>query len=108
MPGRIGQVTSSRLRRSRRGSLRPGELAQGAVMGALCAVSAIISVIVPFAAGLALLGTVPTGLLAYCYRLRVLMAATVAASVIAFLIAGLGGFMTVVHGVYIGGLTGVI
>jgi energy-coupling factor transporter ATP-binding protein EcfA2 len=77
-------------------------------MGALCAVIAIISVIVPFAAGLALLGTVPTGLLAYRYRLRVLMAATVAASVIAFLIAGLGGFMTVIHGVYIGGLTGII
>ena len=77
-------------------------------MGALCAVIAIISVAVPFAAGLALLGTVPTGLLAYRYRLRVLVAATVAAGVIAFLIAGLGGFMTVVHCVYIGGLTGVI
>jgi energy-coupling factor transport system ATP-binding protein len=77
-------------------------------MGALCAVIAIISVVVPFAAGLALLGNVPTGLLAYRYRLRVLMAAAVAAGVIAFLIAGLGGFMTVVHCVYIGGLTGVI
>ncbi len=77
-------------------------------MGALCAVIAIISVVVPFAAGLALLGTVPTGLLAYRYRLRVLMAATVAAGVVAFLIAGLGGFMTVVHCVYIGGLTGMI
>ena len=77
-------------------------------MGALCAVIAIISVVVPFAAGLALLGTVPTGLLAYRYRLRVLMAATVAAGMIAFLIAGLGGFLTVVHCVYIGGLTGFI
>lgn len=77
-------------------------------MGALCAVIAIISVAVPFAAGLALLGTVPTGLLAYRYRLRVLVAATVAAGVIAFLIAGLGGFMTVIHCVYIGGLTGII
>ncbi|ORW28054.1 cobalt ABC transporter ATP-binding protein [Mycobacterium paraense] len=83
-------------------------MAQASVMGALCAVIAIISVAVPFAAGLALLGTVPTGLLAYRYRLRVLVAATVAAGVIAFLIAGLGGFMTVVHCVYIGGLTGVI
>jgi energy-coupling factor transport system ATP-binding protein len=36
------------------------------------------------------------------------MAATVASGVIAFLIAGLGGFMTVVHCVYIGGLTGFI
>ena len=77
-------------------------------MGALCAVIAIISVIVPFAAGLALLGTVPTGLLAYRYRLRVLIAATVAAGMIAFLIAGLGGFMTVIHCSYVGGLTGFI
>lgn len=77
-------------------------------MAALCAVTAIISVVVPFAAGLALLGTVPTGLLAYRYRLRVLVAATVAAGVIAFLIAGLGGFMGVVHSAYIGGLTGIV
>jgi energy-coupling factor transport system ATP-binding protein len=83
-------------------------LAQAAVMGALCAVVAIISVVVPFAAGLALLGTVPTGLLAYRYRLRVLLAATVAAGIIAFLIAGLGSFVTVINSAYIGGLTGVI
>jgi energy-coupling factor transporter ATP-binding protein EcfA2 len=77
-------------------------------MGALCAVIAIISVVIPFAAGLALLGTVPTGLLAYRYRLRVLLAATVAAGMIAFLIAGMGGLMTVIHCAYIGGLTGVV
>ncbi|XBL81746.1 ATP-binding cassette domain-containing protein [Mycobacterium shigaense] len=77
-------------------------------MGALCAVIAIISVVIPFAAGLALLGTVPTGLLAYRSRLRVLLAATIAAGVIAFLIAGLGGFVSVIHSSYIGGLTGVI
>ena len=77
-------------------------------MAALCAVTAIISVVVPFAAGLALLGTVPMGLLAYRYRMRVLVAATVAAGMIAFLIAGLGGFMAVVNSVYIGGLTGLI
>ncbi len=37
-----------------------------------------------------------------------LLAATVAAGMIAFLIAGLGGFMTVIHCVYIGGLTGFV
>src|SRR6516165_10240616 len=109
-PGRIGEVIVPRpfRHRQRGGPLRPVELAQASVMGALCAVIAIISVVVPFAAGLGLLGTWPTGLLAYRYRLRVLMAATVAAGMIAFLIAGVGGFMTVVHCVYIGGLTGVI
>src|ERR1700724_2709655 len=90
------------------GSLRPGELAQSAVMAALCAATAIIAVVVPFAGGLALLGTVPMGLLAYRYRLRVLLAATVAAAMIAFLIAGLGGFVAVINSAYIGGLTGII
>lgn len=77
-------------------------------MAALCAATAIIAVVVPFAAGLSLLGTVPMGLLAYRYRLRVLLTATVAGGVIAFLIAGMGGFMTVVNCAYIGGLTGVV
>jgi energy-coupling factor transport system ATP-binding protein len=77
-------------------------------MAALCAATAIIAVVVPFAGGLALLGTVPMGLLAYRYRLRVLIAAVVAAGVIAFLIAGVGGLMTVVNSAYVGGLTGVV
>ncbi|MEO8815111.1 MAG: DUF2232 domain-containing protein [Mycobacterium sp.] len=77
-------------------------------MAALCAATAIIAVVVPFAGVLAMLGTVPMGLLAYRYRLRVLIAATVAAGTIAFLIAGVGGFMTVINCAYIGGLTGII
>jgi energy-coupling factor transport system ATP-binding protein len=92
----------------RAGSLQPVELAQASVMAALCAATAIIAVVVPFAAGISLLGTVPMGLLAYRYRFRVLIAATVAGAVIAFLIAGMGGFMTVVNCAYIGGLTGIV
>ncbi|HEU4363439.1 MAG TPA: ATP-binding cassette domain-containing protein [Mycobacterium sp.] len=90
------------------GSLQPGELAQASVLAALCAATAIIAVVVPFAAALALLGTVPMGLLAYRYRARVLIAAAVAAGTIAFLIAGAGGFATVLHCAYVGGLTGVV
>jgi energy-coupling factor transport system ATP-binding protein len=92
----------------RAGSLQPVELAQASVMAALCAATAIIAVVVPFAGGVSLLGTVPMGLLAYRYRLRVLIAATVAGATIAFLIAGLGGLMTVVNCAYIGGLTGIV
>ncbi len=77
-------------------------------MAALCAATAIIAVVVPFAGALSLLGMVPMGLLAYRYRLRGLIAGTIAAGVIAFLIAGLGGLMTVVHSAYIGGLTGIV
>lgn len=77
-------------------------------MAALCAATAIIAVVVPFAAGLSLLGTVPMALLAYRYRIRVLIAAAVAAGIVAFLIAGMGGFMTVFNCAYIGGLAGIV
>ena len=77
-------------------------------MAALCAATAIISIVVPFAGALSLLGTVPMGLLAYRYRIRVLIAGTVAAGLIAFLIAGLGGLMTVGNSAYVGGLTGIV
>jgi energy-coupling factor transport system ATP-binding protein len=77
-------------------------------MAALCAAIAVIAVAVPFAAGISLLGTVPMGLLAYRNRLRVLVAATVAGGTIAFLVAGMGGLMTVVDCAYIGGLTGIV
>jgi energy-coupling factor transport system ATP-binding protein len=77
-------------------------------MAALCAATAITAVIIPVAAGLSLLGSVPMGLLAYRYRVRVLAAATVAAAVIAFLVGGSGGLMTVLHCAYIGGLTGLV
>jgi energy-coupling factor transport system ATP-binding protein len=83
-------------------------LAQASVMGALCAVIAIIATVIPFAQGLALLGTVPMALLAYRYRLRVLVAATVAAGMITFLIAGMGSLVAVLNCAYIGGLTGFV
>ncbi|OBG64849.1 cobalt ABC transporter ATP-binding protein [Mycobacterium sp. E735] len=83
-------------------------MAQASVMGALCAVIAIIAGVIPFAQGLALLGTVPMGLLSYRYRFRVLVAATFAAGMIAFLISGVGGAVTVVNCAYIGGLTGFV
>ena len=69
---------------------------------------AIIATVIPFAQGLALLGTVPMALLAYRYRLRVLIAATVAAGMITFLISGLGSFGGGLNCAYIGGLTGIV
>ncbi|PND59207.1 cobalt ABC transporter ATP-binding protein [Mycobacterium sp. ENV421] len=92
----------------RTGSLSPVEMAQASVMAALAAALAIISVVVPFAGGLSLLTTVPMGLLGYRYRLRVLVASTVAASVVAFLIAGVSGLMVVVNCAYVGGLAGIM
>src|ERR1700753_3919618 len=108
--GTIGEMSATSPATKPRGAgpLRPGELAQSAVMAALCAATEIIAIVVPFAGALSLLGMVPMGLLAYRYRIRVLIAATVAAGMIAFLIAGLGGLMAVVHSAYIGGLTGIV
>ncbi|HXA11111.1 MAG TPA: cobalt ABC transporter ATP-binding protein, partial [Mycobacterium sp.] len=83
-------------------------MAQASVMAALSAATAIVAVVVPFAAGLSLLGTVPMGLVAYRYRFRVLVAATIAGSLIAFLVAGMGGMMTVLECAYIGGLVGLV
>ncbi|CAN5859832.1 ATP-binding cassette domain-containing protein [soil metagenome] len=101
-------ATSSEAKPRTVGSLRPAEMAQAAVMAARCAATAIIAVVVPFAAALSLLGMVPMALLAYRYRIRVLIAAFVAAGIVAFLIAGMGGFMTVANCAYIGGLTGIV
>lgn len=83
-------------------------MAQASVMAALSAALTILSIVIPFAGGLSLLVTVPMGLLGYRYRVRVLLAATFAASVIAFLIAGISGFMVVLNCAYVGGLTGII
>jgi energy-coupling factor transport system ATP-binding protein len=92
----------------RPGSLRPGELAQASVMGALCAAIAIIAVILPHGGGVGLLGSVPTGLLAYRYRIRVLITATVAAGVIGFLVVGLSGVSAIGLCAYVGGLVGTV
>ena len=89
-------------------SLSPVEVAQAAVMAAMSAAISILAGGVPFGRGLALLVTVPMGLLGYRYRIRVLLAAAFAAGVVAFLIAGISGFMVVVNCAYIGGLTGII
>src|SRR5262249_17998234 len=74
----------------------------------LCAAIAIIAVVLPHAGGLGLLGAVPLGLLAYRYRIRVLIAGTVAAAVIGFLVVGVGGLGAVALCAYVGGLAGIV
>ena len=89
-------------------SLRPHELAHASVMGALCAAVAIVAVVLPHAGWLGLLGSVPMGLLAYRYRVRVVITATVAAGVIGFLVVGLSGFSAVALCAFVGGLAGIV
>jgi energy-coupling factor transporter ATP-binding protein EcfA2 len=78
------------------------------VMGALCAAVAIVAVVLPHAGWLGLLGSVPMGLLAYRYRVRVVITATVAAGVIGFLVVGLSGLSAVALCAYVGGLAGIV
>ena len=89
-------------------SLRPSELSQASVMGALCAAIAIIAVALPHLGALGLLGTVPIALLAYRYRIRVVITATFAAGVIGFLVVGMSGLGAVALCAYVGGLAGIV
>jgi energy-coupling factor transporter ATP-binding protein EcfA2 len=77
-------------------------------MAALSAAAAILGALIPFAALLSLLATVPIALLAYRYRLGVVIASTVAGCTIAFLVSGTEGMMTVANCAYVGGLTGIV
>ncbi|MDR3661450.1 MAG: cobalt ABC transporter ATP-binding protein, partial [Mycobacterium sp.] len=68
----------------------------------------ISATVVPITAPLALVAMVPMSLLAYRHRLRVLIAAVVTSALIAFLMVGMPGFITVLNCAYIGGLTGIV
>src|SRR6201995_1205350 len=89
-------------------SLRPHGLAHASVMGALCAAVAIVAVVLPHAGWLGLRGSGPRGLWAYRYRVGVVIAATVAAGVIGFLVVGLSGFSAVALCAFVGGLAGIV
>ncbi|WP_197413422.1 MULTISPECIES: ATP-binding cassette domain-containing protein [unclassified Mycobacterium] len=97
-----------RLRSVPGGPLRPHELAHAAVIGGLSAVIVIIAVVIPFAKSLGVLGILLPGLLAYRFRLRAVVAATVTGGVITFLITGLGGFFAVLNCASVGGLAGFV
>ena len=58
--------------------MKPDELAQAAVMAALTAAMVIVGVALPILGAVQLIGAVPRGLLAYRYRVRVLLSAPVA------------------------------
>lgn len=94
--------------RSTAPGVAPAEMAQAAVIAALVAAAAILGTVIPFAGALSVLGSVPMGLLAYRYRLSVLVVSTVAGCTIAFLVAGAEGVPAVAACAYVGGLTGIV
>ncbi|GAB7071479.1 hypothetical protein JCM12141A_57680 [Mycolicibacterium hodleri] len=74
----------------------------------MCAATSIMTALIPPVAALSVVGTVPMGLLAYRHRFRAFVAAAVAGSVMAFVVAGNGGASTVLSCAYIGGITGFV
>lgn len=101
-------MTAPSLRRHEGGPLRPNELAHAAVIGALSAVIVIIAVVIPLTQSLGVLGVALPALLASRYRLRVVVAATIAGGAITFLIAGIGGLLAILNCASVGGLTGYV
>lgn len=89
-----------------RGPLRPVELATAAVMGGVTVVLAVLGVVVPVAGILQVLAVVPLGVVAQRHRPRALVAATVAAGVVGFLVAGTAPLAVIGLAALIGGIVG--
>ncbi|WP_406236114.1 DUF2232 domain-containing protein [Nocardia sp. NBC_01009] len=91
-----------------RGPLRPIELATGAVLGGVTVGLVTIGSVIPFAAGLQLVAAVPLGLLAYRYRLRALLTATIAAALVTFVAAGIAPAIGLVSSATLAGIIGTV
>jgi len=89
-----------------RGPLRPAEVATAAVLAGVTVALSVIAVVIPVAGALGLLAAVPMGIVAQRHRPRAVLAATVAATVVAFMVAGtsaLGGvWMSALAGAMVG------
>ncbi|MGV9412966.1 ABC transporter ATP-binding protein [Nocardia sp. NPDC003693] len=90
------------------GALRPIELATGAVLGGATVGLVTVGSLVPFAAALQLVAAVPIGLLAHRHRLRALITATIAATLVTFVAGGLVPAVNLVGVAVIGGIIGIV
>lgn len=88
------------------GPLRPLELATASVLAALAVVLTVIGWFLPHLGAIAAFAVVPLGVVAHHHRLRALLAATFAASVLSFLVAGTGTVANIVECAAVGGLVG--
>ncbi|MFE5476417.1 ABC transporter ATP-binding protein [Nocardia sp. NPDC056541] len=90
------------------GPLRPIELASGAVMAGLTVGLITVGSLVPMAAALQLVAAVPLGLLAQRYRLRALVTATIAATLVTFVAAGVMPALGVMGAATLAGIIGTV
>lgn len=91
-----------------RGPLRPIELATGAVLGGATVGLVTVGSVVPFAAALNLVAAVPIGLIAHRFRLRALVTATIAATLVTFVAAGMASATALVAAATMGGIIGTV
>jgi len=82
------QTGTMQTRPARRGPLRAGELAEAVVLADLTLVLSIASQILPFGSALLVVAVVPMAAVAARNRLRAVLAGTVAASTVGFLVLG--------------------
>lgn len=88
------------------GPLRPIELATASVLGTLAVVLTVAGWFLPHLGIIAAFAVVPLGVVAHHHRLRALLAATFAAAVLSFLVAGTGTVTNIVECAAVGGLVG--
>lgn len=88
------------------GPLRPIELATASVLATLAVVLTVAGWFLPHLSVVAAFAVVPLGVVAHHHRLRALLVATFAASVLSFLVAGTGSVTNVVECAAVGGLVG--
>ncbi|MGW4329280.1 ATP-binding cassette domain-containing protein [Nocardia sp. NPDC004573] len=91
-----------------RGPLRPLELATGAVLGGATVGLVTIGSVVPFAGALQLVAAVPIGLIAHRFRARALVTATIAATLVTFVAAGLASATVLVASATMGAIIGTV
>lgn len=90
------------------GPLRPIELATGAVLGGVTVGLVTVGSVIPLAASLNLVAAVPLGLLAFRHRLRALVTATIAATLVAFVAAGMLTATGVIASASVAGVIGIV
>lgn len=88
------------------GPLRPIELATASVMAGVTVALTVIGWFLPHLGPVAALSVVPLGVVSHGHRFRALAAATFAASILSFLVAGTGTVSNVIECAIVGGLVG--
>lgn len=88
------------------GPLRPIELATTSVLASLAVVLTVVGWFLPHLSLIAAFAVVPLGVISHHHRLRALLAATFAAALLSFLVAGTGSVANVVECAAVGGLVG--